>query len=82
MQFQILVGLRVLYCERSGMQSQYEKSGADRAMPFLGPTSLQQVEMSLRRDLPYGGDRETQAACGYDAEDAYREVISDPFHER
>ena len=82
MQFQILVGLRVLYCERSGMQSQYEKSGADRAMPFLGPTSLQQVEMSLRRDLYYGGDRETQAACGYDAEDAYREVISDLFHER
>ena len=77
-----LAGLRVLYCERFGTQYQYEESGADRAMPFLDPTSLQQAEMSLRRDLYHGGDRETQAACGYDAEDAYREVISDPFHER
>ena len=77
-----LAGLRVLYCERFGTQYQYEKSGADRAKPFLGPTSLQQVEMSLRRDLYYGSDREMQAAGGYDAEDGYREVISDPFHER
>ena len=78
MQFQTLVGLRVPYYERFGMQYQYEESGADPAMPFLDPTSLQQAEMSLRRDLYHGGDRETQAAGGYDAEDGYREVISDP----
>ena len=44
-----VVGLRVLYCELFGTQSQYEWGGASRATPTR-PMVLQRIEKSLQRD--------------------------------